>query len=64
MHQYGTLLLFCLGQSQQTAELSKELQAAATTKEEDVKSGNQTSNPICGTNGSTGMLIMYQIHCF
>ncbi|XP_033610153.1 ATPase family AAA domain-containing protein 2 isoform X3 [Cryptotermes secundus] len=43
------------GQAQQTAELSKELQVAATTKEEDVKSGNQTSTPICGTNGSTGM---------
>jgi hypothetical protein len=64
MHQYVTLLLFCLGQSQQNAELAKESQAAATTKEGEVKSGNQTSTPICGTNGSTGMLIMYHIHIF
>jgi hypothetical protein len=64
MHQYVILLLFCLGQSQQNAELSKESQAAVTTKEAEVKSGNQTSIPICGTNGSTGMLIIYQIHYF
>jgi hypothetical protein len=53
------LLLFCLGQSQQNAELSKESQTAATTKEGEVRSGNQTSIPVCGTNGSTGMLIIY-----
>jgi hypothetical protein len=59
--QYVTLLFFCLGHFLQNAELSKESQAAATTKEGEVKSGSQTSITICGANGSTGMLIMYQI---
>jgi hypothetical protein len=62
MPQYITFILFCLGQSQQNAEVPKQSQAAATTKEGDeVKSGSQTSIPVCGasTNGSTGMLIIY-----
>jgi hypothetical protein len=64
MQQYVTLIFFCLGQSQQNAELSKESQAAATTKEGEIKSGTQTSVPVYGANGSTGMLIMYQIYYF
>jgi hypothetical protein len=58
MPQYIIFILFCLGAPQQNAEVSKQSQAA-TTKEEEVKSGTQTCIPVCGSNGSTGMLIMY-----
>jgi hypothetical protein len=58
---YVPLFLFCLGQSLQSAELSRESQTAAV-KEEEVKSVNQTSVPTCGTNGGPGMLIVYHTH--
>jgi hypothetical protein len=59
MPKYVIFVLFCLGEPQQNAEVSKQSQAATTTKEEEVKSGTQACIPLCGTNGSTGMLIMY-----
>jgi hypothetical protein len=63
MPQYVTFL-FCLGESQQNAEVSKQSQAAATIEEEEVKTDNQTCTPMCGTGASTGMLIMYYIHYY
>jgi hypothetical protein len=56
--KYLTVVLLCLGQSQHSADLSKELQEAAVAKDGAVKPGNELSVPVCGTNGIAGMLIM------
>jgi hypothetical protein len=58
---YVAVLLLCLDQSQQSAELAKEPQAAAT-KDEEVKSVSHASVPSCGTNGNPGIWIMYCTH--
>jgi hypothetical protein len=58
MGHYLTVVLFCSGQSQHNADLSKELQETAVAKEGGVKPGNELSVPVCGTNGIAGMRIM------
>jgi hypothetical protein len=52
------LFLLRLGQSQQSADLSKELQETVVAKEGGVKPSNELSVPVCGTNGIAGMWIM------
>jgi hypothetical protein len=58
MVYYFTIVLCCLGQSQHSADLSKELQETPVAKEGGVKPGNELSVPVCGTNGIAGMRVM------
>lgn len=58
LEHYLTPVLLCLGQSQHSADLSKELQETAVAKEGGVKPSNELSVPVCGTNGIAGMWIM------
>jgi hypothetical protein len=55
---YLLLVLLCLGQSQQSADLPKELQETTVAKEGGVKPGNELSVPVCGTNGTAGTWIV------
>jgi hypothetical protein len=55
---YSLLVLLCLGQSQHSADLPKELRETTVAKEGGVKPGNELSVPVCATNGIAGMWIV------